>query len=129
MRNDISYPIFLRDRDEWMISCDSQASLVYQIEATDVEGSEFDAWDSEGRPLSLQVINGKPAAMPTELPPDSEALRRAILRYAEVAGKAGGLEPQVHAYSPTDLFGLAEKHIASKRPTLVTKLRRWLGRR
>jgi hypothetical protein len=52
----IAFPVFVREKDSGDIDrFDSIPQMQRQIERIDVENGEYDAWDSAGVPIRLQI--------------------------------------------------------------------------
>jgi len=51
----ITYPVFVVDQNSEAVRFDSEADLLGQLEAIDVEEGEYDAWDSTGQALELKA--------------------------------------------------------------------------
>lgn len=126
--NEIRYPVFVRDQDQYMGMYQSLEELSGDLENVDVQDNEYVAWDINGLPLELcldgDVIKAKVLSSVSQ----KEELKRAILVYASLGRKErdSGLATS-DSNDIVALFIAAEELHRSK--SLLGRIKRFLGLR
>jgi hypothetical protein len=108
---EISYPIFIKDRDGWMSILNECREIQDKLERVDIEDEEYTAWDANALPLDFYLDKDKIKARVLSKSPQLDEIREAILNYAKLAKPK---VPFVHFGSEKDmieLFLAIEKHI------------------
>jgi len=123
----VAFPVLVLERDSGdIMRFDSVADMQKQMERIDVENTEYLAWESSGRPISMMVE--EPLWLKIESKanePDTAGLFSALQRFAESRGvkvEAGecntpplGLYEKIIAQSPPAKRGVLGKLFKSHR--------------
>jgi len=84
LSRDVSFPIFLRSRDDTHVSrFDSLEGLRRSLEAIDVENEEFEAWDDRGFRVRLLLLDS--LEIGAESSEDRPAIQEALRAFTEFA--------------------------------------------
>jgi general secretion pathway protein G len=84
LSRDVSFPIFLRSRDDTHVSrFDSLEGLRRSLEAIDVENEEFEAWDDRGFRVRLLLLDSREIG--AESSGDRPAIQEALRAFTEFA--------------------------------------------
>ena len=83
----VRFPVFVREKDSGdVFKSGSMRELQQNVERIDIENSEYDAWDAEGRPLRLGVQEPVWLTLESAGQPVIPALRSAIAVFAAKRG-------------------------------------------
>lgn len=118
-----SYPIFLKDRDEWMCMICDEEQLNTDLESIDIEDNEYQGWDINGIPVKPYLEQKQIKLKVLSDQPQEEQLRNAIFKYANLARK-GSFVYAGDATNLKALFQSVEEYIAAD--TLTQKIKRAL---
>ena len=74
----VQYPIFLKDKDGYMLVIPSEDKIVWNVEENDIYDNEYFGWDSSGRSMKAKLVN-------EEI--HFNELKQAISNYAKILNK------------------------------------------
>jgi hypothetical protein len=99
---ELSFPVFVLAKDSGEISrFESLLEMQHELERIDVENAEYEAWDRDGRPLTLNVQEPTWLKLvPRTIEGSTTTLDDALLSWA----KSLGIEPPEPSPKPLELY-------------------------
>ena len=121
--SEITFPLYLVDRDHIVFMIEKPGDLSYHLERIDIEDKEYTGWDARGFPVELFLKGSEIQARLASHDARSQELKKAILRYANM-----GKQPFIDSGTEDDcakLLQAAEAHLAAQ--SLWKRIKQWLS--
>lgn len=109
MNAEPTYPVYLRDFDNYFCHAVSEHDLNVVVEENDVE--EYTGWDSAGRPIALSSVDRKIMANVRSANTEIRQLRQALVDFAAKYGDADPTEIDWQDVQIGDLYSWAESRV------------------
>jgi len=132
-RQDISYPIFIKDQDGWVYKFDSFDQVIGQLETWFVEDEIRAVWDAKGRRYILRIKDSKTEEfeiVKDTKSPEPEELIQALMYLSQILCRKYPFALDGPCKDPVVLFDKIENHYEYYRwPNRVKrKIRSWFGK-
>ena len=119
---EVSFPIFIKDRDGWMGILNTFKEVQIELEEIDIEDKEYASWDARGLPLEFYMDKREIKIKILSETPQLQELKGVMLNYAKLGRPRVPFVYSEQQDNMVELFKAVEEHINSGR--FINKLRR-----